>query len=136
LTCGSQAEDPRHGRETAFQQQPHPPGRMLSCLSSWRDEKALMRCHALGRANRSAATARRRWPHKTVAVTSHQATFDDYLAGGIPAHRILSHLAGEALRLEAYAATGVIDPDEPVPATVLDAARDPPKQQASTGAGL
>jgi DUF218 domain len=73
---------------------------------------------------RTIATARRRWPHKAVAVTSQQATFDEYLAGDLPAHRILSHLAGEALRLEAYAATGLIDPDEPVPATVLDAARD------------
>jgi hypothetical protein len=32
-------------------------------------------------------------------------------------------LAGEALRLEAYAATGLIDPGEPVPENVLDAAR-------------
>jgi hypothetical protein len=73
---------------------------------------------------RTIATARRRWPHKTVTATSQQATFDEYLAGDIPAHRILSHLAGEALRLEAYAATGLIDPGEPVPAAVLDAARD------------
>ena len=73
---------------------------------------------------RTIATSRRRWQHKTVAVTSQQATFDEYLAGDIPAHRILSHLAGEALRLEAYAATGLIDLDEPVPAAVLDAARD------------
>ena len=70
------------------------------------------------------ATAKRRWPRKAVAVTSQQATFDEYIDGDIPAHRILSHLAGEALRLEAYAATGLIDPDEPVPAAVLDAARD------------
>jgi uncharacterized SAM-binding protein YcdF (DUF218 family) len=73
---------------------------------------------------RTIATAKRRWPDKVVAVTSQQATFDEYLAGGIPAHRILSHLAGEALRLEAYAATGLIDPDETVPAAILDAARD------------
>jgi hypothetical protein len=73
---------------------------------------------------RTIATSRRRWQHKTVAVTSQQATFDEYLAGDIPAHRILSHLAGEALRLEAYAATGLIDLDEPVPAAVLDAALD------------
>lgn len=76
------------------------------------------------RERRTIATSRRRWQHKTVAVTSQQATFDEYLAGDIPAHRILSHLAGEALRLEAYAATGLIDPDEPVPAAVLDAAHD------------
>jgi hypothetical protein len=73
---------------------------------------------------RTIATARRRWPHKTITATSQQATFDEYLAGDIPAHRILSHLAGEALRLEAYAATGLIESDEPVPAAVLDAARD------------
>jgi hypothetical protein len=73
---------------------------------------------------RTIATARRRWPHKAVTVTSQQATFDEYLAGGIPAHRLLSHLAGEALRLEAYAAAGLIDPGEPAPGAVLDAARD------------
>lgn len=72
---------------------------------------------------RTIATARRRWPHKTVAVTSQQATFDQYLAADIPADRILSHLAGEALRLEAYAATGLIDPGEPVPENILNAAR-------------
>lgn len=32
-------------------------------------------------------------------------------------------LAGEVLRLEAYAATGLIDPGEPVPAGILAAAR-------------
>ncbi|HEY5016680.1 MAG TPA: YdcF family protein [Streptosporangiaceae bacterium] len=72
---------------------------------------------------RTLATARRRWPHRHVAVTSQQADFDDYLAGGIPADRVLSHLAGEALRLEAYAATGLIDPGEPVPANILSCAR-------------
>jgi uncharacterized SAM-binding protein YcdF (DUF218 family) len=73
---------------------------------------------------RTIATARRRWPRKTVAVTSQQVTFDQYLAGDIPADRVLSHLAGEALRLEAYAATGLIDPGEPVPENILNAARD------------
>jgi len=72
---------------------------------------------------RTIATARRRWPHKAVAVTSQQATFDEYLAGDIPADRILSHLAGEAIRLEAYAATGLIDPGEPVPGDILHSAR-------------
>jgi DUF218 domain len=72
---------------------------------------------------RTIATARRRWPAKQVSVTSEVVTFDDYLAGGIPADRILSHLAGEALRLDAYAATGLIDPGEPVPADILEAAR-------------
>lgn len=72
---------------------------------------------------RTIATARRRWPRKTVAVTSQQVTFDEYLSGSIPAARILSHLAGEAHRLEAYSATGLIDPGEPVPANILDTAR-------------
>jgi hypothetical protein len=31
-------------------------------------------------------------------------------------------LAGEALRLESYAATGLIDPGEPVPTSILSAA--------------
>jgi len=68
------------------------------------------------------ATARRRWPTKQVAVTSQQIGFDDYCAGDIPVSRILSMLAGEALRLENYAAAGLIDLDEPVPADLLDAA--------------
>jgi hypothetical protein len=68
------------------------------------------------------ATARRRWPDKQVAVTSEQIQFDDYLTGDIPADRVLSMLAGEALRLEAYAATGLIDSAEPVPGHILDAA--------------
>jgi len=71
---------------------------------------------------RTIATARRRWPHKVVEVTSQQVTFDEYLAGEIPADRILSHLAGEAIRLEAYAAEGLIDSAEPVPGSILDAA--------------
>jgi uncharacterized SAM-binding protein YcdF (DUF218 family) len=68
------------------------------------------------------ATARRRWPHKHVAVTSERGSLDDYIHGVIPVDRILSMLAGEALRLEAYAATGLIDPGEPVPADILAAA--------------
>ena len=72
---------------------------------------------------RTIATARRRWPHKNFAATSQEIGFDKYLAGDIPADRILSHLAGEALRLEAYAATGLIDPGEPVPENVLAAVR-------------
>jgi hypothetical protein len=32
-------------------------------------------------------------------------------------------LAGEALRLESYAAIGLIDPGDPVPANILDASR-------------
>jgi len=72
---------------------------------------------------RTIATARRRWPHKTVAATSQQTTFDQYLDGAIPPQRILSHLAGEALRLEVYAATGLIEPSEPDPENILTAAR-------------
>ena len=68
------------------------------------------------------ATARRRWPDKQVRVTSEQVGFEDYLAGGIPIGRILSMLAGEAIRLEAYAATGLIDSSEPVPGVMLNAA--------------
>ena len=71
---------------------------------------------------RTIATARRRWPHKVVAVTSEQVTFNEYLAGEIPSDRILSYLAGEAIRLETYAAGGLIDPGEPVPGSILDAA--------------
>jgi uncharacterized SAM-binding protein YcdF (DUF218 family) len=71
---------------------------------------------------RTLATARRRWPAKQVAVTSQRITFDDYCAGDIPVSRIFSMLAGEALRLEAYAVGGLIDLDEPVPGPLLDAA--------------
>jgi hypothetical protein len=69
------------------------------------------------------ATARRRWPHKTVAVTSEETGFEEYLAGEIPAERVLSGLAGETLRLESYAANGLIDPGDPVPGELLDTAR-------------
>ena len=72
---------------------------------------------------RTLATARRRWPAKRVAVTSEQISFDDYCAGNISPARILSMLAGEALRLESYAETGLIDLDEPVPYDLLDASR-------------
>jgi uncharacterized SAM-binding protein YcdF (DUF218 family) len=72
---------------------------------------------------RTVATARRRWPHRNFAATSQEIGFNKYLSGDISADRILSHLAGEAFRLEGYAATGLIDPGEPVPENVLDAAR-------------
>jgi hypothetical protein len=71
---------------------------------------------------RTIATAQRRWPDKLVRVTSEQIGFDRYLDGPIPAARVLSHLAGEALRLDTYGATGLIAPQEPVPVPVLDAA--------------
>jgi uncharacterized SAM-binding protein YcdF (DUF218 family) len=70
------------------------------------------------------ATALRRWPEKTVAVTSEETGFEAYLAGGIPVERILSGLAGEALRLELYAVIGLIDPGDLVPADGLNAARE------------
>lgn len=69
------------------------------------------------------ATARRRWPHKAVAVTSEPTGFEAYLAGAIPVERILSMLAGEVQRLESYALTGLIDPGDPVPEEILVAAR-------------
>jgi hypothetical protein len=78
------------------------------------DNRTTRGCHAAG-------THVDAW-RVTVAVTSQQATFDEYLTGDIPADRILSHLAGEALRLKAYAATGLIDPGESVPGAILNAA--------------
>lgn len=72
---------------------------------------------------RTMATARRRWPAKQVSVTSQQISFGAYCAGDIPVGRILSMLAGEALRLEVYANDGLIGLDEPVPSDVLEAAR-------------
>jgi uncharacterized SAM-binding protein YcdF (DUF218 family) len=72
---------------------------------------------------RTMATARRRWPVRHIAVTSEQGSFDGYYTGDIPHARVLSMLVGEVLRLESYAATGLIDLDEPVPADLLDAAR-------------
>lgn len=72
---------------------------------------------------RTLATARRRWPDKDVRLTSEQVSFADYLTGGIPAHRILSMLAGEVIRLENYAASGLIEIDEPVPVEHVQAAR-------------
>ncbi len=65
------------------------------------------------------STARRWWPHKKVAVTSEETGFDQYLAGGIT-HR--ADPVGEALRLESYAAIGLIDPGDPAPVKTLDAA--------------
>lgn len=66
------------------------------------------KCHDLGVAERAAEL--------------YAAQIHDYCVGGIPVDRILSMLAGEALRLEAYAADGLIDPDEPVPHDILYAA--------------
>jgi hypothetical protein len=54
-------------------------------------------------------TVLRRRPSRRVPVTSQQIGFDDYCAGDIPVSRILSMLAGEALRLKAYAVSGFID---------------------------
>jgi len=72
---------------------------------------------------RTLATARRRWPNKDVRLTSEQVSFADYLAGSIPAHRILSMLAGEVIRLENYANSGLIEIEQPVPVEYVRAAR-------------
>ncbi|WP_194892371.1 YdcF family protein [Catenulispora pinisilvae] len=72
---------------------------------------------------RTLATARRRWPNKDVRLTSEHVSFADYLAGPIPTQRILSMLAGEVIRLENYAHSGLIEIDEPVPIEHVQAAR-------------
>lgn len=72
---------------------------------------------------RTLATARRRWPDKNVRLTSEQISFTDYLAGSIPADRVLSMLAGEVLRLKSYDSSGLIEIDEPVPSELIRAAR-------------
>ncbi|MEV0619786.1 YdcF family protein [Nonomuraea sp. NPDC050404] len=72
---------------------------------------------------RTIATAKRRWPEKTVRVASERVTFAQYCDDAIPVSRILSMLAGEILRLESYAKSGLIECGEPVPASLLDAAR-------------
>ena len=72
---------------------------------------------------RTLATARRRWPDRDVRLTSEQVSFADYLAGPIAVHRILSMLAGEVIRLENYAASGLIEIDEPVPVEHVQAAQ-------------
>lgn len=70
------------------------------------------------------ATARRRWPSKNVRVTSEVIEFDKYCANDIPADRILSMLAGEVIRLDNYARSGLLELDEPVPvALIADAHR-------------
>ncbi|MQA86090.1 MAG: hypothetical protein GEV03_16030 [Streptosporangiales bacterium] len=71
---------------------------------------------------RTLATARRRWPSRHVQITSEVVTFADYCARDIPLQRILSMLAGEILRLESYARSGLIEIDEPVPADLVDGA--------------
>lgn len=72
---------------------------------------------------RTLATARRRWPSRTVRVTSEAVTFPEYCAGDIPVPRILSMLAGEILRLHQYAGTGLIETTEAVPEDLLAGAR-------------
>jgi DUF218 domain len=78
------------------------------------DPQTFLVAHKPYAERRTLATARRRWPSMPVAVTSQQVGFDDYCAGEIPVSRILSMLAGEALHLDAYAASGLIHLDEPV----------------------
>lgn len=70
------------------------------------------------------ATARRRWPDKEVRVTSEPATFEDYCSGMIPTSKIFSMLVGEILRLDSYARSGLIEPDEETPTELLAAARE------------
>lgn len=65
------------------------------------------------------ATARRRWPSKNVRVTSEDIEFDKYCAGDIPVQRILSMLAGEVIRLDNYARSGLLGIDEPVPPALI-----------------
>jgi hypothetical protein len=68
------------------------------------------------------ATARRRWPGKNVRVTSQEVTFEQYCAGSIPVPKIFSMLAGEIVRLDSYAHSGLIQQEEPVPAELIEAA--------------
>jgi hypothetical protein len=72
---------------------------------------------------RTLATARRRWPARSVRVTSEEISFANYCAGEIPVPRILSMLSGEVIRLDGYARSGLIEMDEPVPENLLDDAR-------------
>lgn len=71
---------------------------------------------------RTLATATRRWPTKSVRITSQRTDFDRYCRGSIPIDRILSMLAGEIIRLEDYARIGLIQLDEPVPVHLLESA--------------
>lgn len=71
---------------------------------------------------RTMATARRRWPSRTVGITSEIITFGEYCSGDIPVPRILSMVSGEVFRLRQYAEAGLIEIDEPVPAHVLASA--------------
>lgn len=68
------------------------------------------------------ATARRRWPDKSVRVTSEHTSFEQYCAGEIPVPKIISMLAGEIVRLDSYAHSGLIQPTEPTPPNLLEAA--------------
>jgi uncharacterized SAM-binding protein YcdF (DUF218 family) len=58
---------------------------------------------------RTIATARRRWPSRRVSATSEVVTFNEYCAGSIPVQYILSMLAGEILRIDEYARSGLIE---------------------------
>lgn len=73
---------------------------------------------------RTLATARRRWPSRSVRITSENVAFRRYCTGDIPIQRILSMLAGEVLRLQQYASSGLIELDSPVPADLLEGARE------------
>ena len=68
------------------------------------------------------ATARRRWPAKEVRVTSESTTFERYCAGSIATSKIFSMLAGEILRLDSYARSGLVEIGEDTPAELVEAA--------------
>ena len=87
------------------------------------DPKDFLVVHTPYAERRVAATARRRWPDKTVRVTSPTLSFGRYLDGPLSTHRVLSAIAGEVDRLDHYARAGLIHLDEPVPADLINAAR-------------
>lgn len=71
---------------------------------------------------RTLATARRRWPDKEVRITSEAIEFDKYCTGDIPVSKVLSMIAGEVLRLDNYARSGLIDSTEPIPDVLIEKA--------------
>jgi len=73
---------------------------------------------------RTLATALRRWPFKEVRITSEIAKFSEYCNGDIPINKIISMLAGEIIRLDNYARSGLIDIEAPVPTRMIKRARE------------
>lgn len=86
------------------------------------DPKEFLIVHIPYAERRVAATARRRWPDKTVRVTSPAISFGTYLGGPLSAHHVVSTIAGEVDRLDRYARAGLIHLDEPVPVDLIDTA--------------